>query len=409
MTTTREMTSPEAGAGQDVKVRRRSRWRTLGLVVLALAMVEGLFAWLDARALATQTQVLDWGKMRAIALEEARPGRHIKWVPWGDVYAYSDGYLERRAYAYDVDDQGFLMPSGSHARPDASIIFQGGSTTEIVYVDPEVRFAALSGKLIEQRTGLKINTFNAGVSGSSTLDSINSLINKMAALQPTFVVMMEDINDLNTLIYNHNSYYGKVRGTIGEIEQRRGRRERSIVGTAGELADVVVTKTIPHVWARLTGLASMLTGSQSSSDEFAAVRNERRRVDPEAIRAAFRRNLTIYVQTARAYGITPILMTQASRFYDDSADWQSYISREIEAKTKLPFDAYRELHRSMNQVTREVGQTQNVLVIDLEKRIEGRSRYIHDPVHFNNHGSRLAARIISDEIVERYFQQRRGN
>ena len=382
-----------------VTKRKRRRWIVLVVSVIMIALIECFLAVFDAHTRSTHTTIAEWGVRRAINLEEARPGRVINWVPSGEVFDYSDGYLLKRPYVYEVDADGFLKPSAVHDKPDLSIIFQGGSTTEIVYVDPELRFPYLAGRLIEQKTGKKVNTYNAGVSGSFTLDSINTLLNKLVARKPDVVVMMEDINDLNTLLYNHNSYYGKIRNPLIEIEQKRGRQKKSITGSLSSLGDAFLTATIPHTYARLSFLAAALTGQQEETDEFAPVRDEVRQVDPEAIRAQFHRNLVLYARIARTFGITPVFMTQANRFYDDSPDWAAYIKANIEKKTKLPFEAYRELHRSLNQVIRDVGAEENVLVIDLEKRIPGRSEFIHDPVHFNNNGSRLAAQIISDELI----------
>ncbi len=394
-----DQTSEESKSQPATMPKRKRRRRMIPVIcVITIALVEASLVFVDAGGRSSRTNVANWGTRRAINLEEARPGRVINWVPSGEVFDYSDGYLEKRPYAYEVDADGFLKPSAVHEKPDLSIIFQGGSTTEIVYVDPETRFPYLAGRLIEQKTGRKVNSYNAGVSGSFTLDSINTLLNKLVAHKPDVVVMMEDINDLNTLLYNHNSYYGKVRNPLIEIEQKRGRQRSSITGSLVSLGDAFLGTAIPHTYARLSFLAGALTGQQEETDEFAAARDEVRSVDPDAIREQFRRNVTLYVRIARVYGITPVLMTQANRFYDDSPDWASYIKANIEKKTKLPFETYRELHRSLNQVIREVGKAENVLVIDLEKRVPGRSEFIHDPVHFNNNGSRLAAQIISDEL-----------
>lgn len=374
----------------------------LWIVFLALlvAIAEGVVGAIDARARQGETRVLDWGTLRAIQLEEARPGRRIEWVPRGEFFDFSDGFLEPRPYVYEVDEEGYLMPSRVHSDPDLTILFQGGSTTEIVFVDPELRFAHRVGRLIEASEGIEVNTLNAGVSGSCTLDSINSLLNKHLAQQPDVAVMMEAINDLNTLIYNHNSYYGKVRNPIVEIPQRPGRRRPTVGQSLARLFDDLFESTIPHLHDRAGNLLRHLSGAGDRTDEFAAVREERRSVDADLIRDRFRRNVTLWIETARTFGITPVLMTQASRFYDDNPAWQEYIAVEIERKTRIPFTTYRELHRSFNEVVRQVGRDEGVLVIDLERRIPARSETIHDPVHFNNNGSRLAAEIIHQELVE---------
>jgi hypothetical protein len=370
---------------------------------MMLAIAELVSRWLDRSDRPARTQVVQWGALRAIRLEEPRPGRVLACVPEPEHVDYSDGYLERRAYRYQVDPDGFLMPSRIHEHADITIIFQGGSTTEAAFVDPELRFPYLAGRLLEQAIGRRVNAYNAGVSGSYTLDSINSLLNKYVPLRPTFVVMMEAINDLHTLIFNHNAYYGQVRRTVEPIEQRRGRRTPTVGDSFAQLCTAIGRRTIPHLMTRATAAVKTLRGKAEVPDEFGHVRHEKRTVDPGTIRERFRRNVEVYVDIARAFGITPILMTQMSRFRDDAPTWQAHIRTSIETKTSVPFDQSRRLHEELNQVLRDVGASRQVLVIDLEQRIPARSEFIHDLVHLNGHGSRLAAQIISDEIARAHF------
>jgi lysophospholipase L1-like esterase len=378
-------------------------WLVFAIFAAIVIILEIFSRFLDSRETYAGTRVLQWGTLRAIRLEEGRPGRLLHCVPTSESLDHSDGYLERHVYLYQVDGAGFLMPSRVHDDPEVTIIFQGGSTTESTLVDPELRFPFLAGRLLERAIRKRVNAYNAGVSGSFTLDSINSLLNKHVAARPTFVVMMEAINDLQTLVFNHNSYYGRARNPVQEIEQRRGRRTPDVLPSLMQLAHATVRRSVPHFSSRLMALEARLQGRLQEIDEFAVVRGEERHVDPDAILANFRRNVTLYISVARQFGITPILMTQASRFYDDSPAWRLYIKSNVEAKTGLAFDIYRRLHRSINGVTREVGETEDVLVIDLERRIPARSEFIHDPVHFNNNGSQLAAEIISEEIAQHYF------
>jgi hypothetical protein len=377
-------------------------WIVLG-IALTLALAELLASRRAQSERRLRTYVPRWGALRAIRLEEPRPGRVMECVPDAEHLDYSDGYLERRAYRYEADAAGFLMPSRVHEHADVTIIFQGGSTTEAVFVDPELRFPYLAGRLLEQAIGRPVNAYNAAVSGSYTLDSINALLNKHAALRPTFVVMMEAINDLQTLIFNHNDYYGRVRNTVEGIEQRRGRRTPGLGDSLAQLGTAIGRRTVPNLIAQATAAVRKARGQSAVPDEFAHVRHERRTAAPDQIRARFRRNVELWVDVARAFGITPILMTQMSRFRDDAPAWRAHIRASIEAKTCVPFDLSRQLHEGLNQVLRDVGASRQVLVIDLERRIPQRSEFIHDLVHFNGNGSRLAARIISDEIAQAYF------
>ncbi len=117
-----------------------------------------------------------------------------------------------------VDRQGFIMPSKVHDHPDLTIAFLGGSTTECTYVDEDNRFPYLAGRLIEQQTGLKVNSYNAGRSGNNTLHCLNILLNKVVNLKPDIVVLMENINDLAILMYEKT--YWNTNPSRSPIQER---------------------------------------------------------------------------------------------------------------------------------------------------------------------------------------------
>ena len=114
--------------------------------------------------------------------------------------------LVTKKYLLRIDDDGFIVPSKKYANPDMSIVFLGGSTTECRYVAEDHRFPYLAGVLLEQQTGIKINSYNAARSGNHSLHSLDILLNKVIPLKPDIVVMLHNINDLVVLLYE-SSYW----------------------------------------------------------------------------------------------------------------------------------------------------------------------------------------------------------
>jgi lysophospholipase L1-like esterase len=57
-----------------------------------------------------------------------------------------------------------------------------------------------------------------------------------------------------------------------------------------------------------------------------------------------------------------------------------------------------EIYDRFNQAIVEVGQANQVLVIDLARLIPREAAYMYDVVHLTPAGSRLAAQIISDHL-----------
>ena len=88
--------------------------------------------------------------------------------------------------------------------PDISLVFLGGSTTVCHYLDENLRFPYLTGVLLENKLGIKINSYNAGRSGNNSLHSIDILLNKILPINPQIVVMMHNINDVTTLVYERS-------------------------------------------------------------------------------------------------------------------------------------------------------------------------------------------------------------
>jgi len=66
---------------------------------------------------------------------------------------------------------------------------------------------------------------------------------------------------------------------------------------------------------------------------------------------------------------------------------------------RISFEDMKELINVFNNIVREVGQKNNVRVIDLERKIPKAKDYLSDYIHFTNLGSRLAAEIISEELI----------
>ena len=115
------------------------------------------------------------------------------------------------------------MPSRVHADPQLTLVFLGGSTTECYWVDEESRFPALAGKLLGDRIGKRVNSLNAGVSGANTLHMLYVLLSKVIPLRPDVVVLMENVNDVNMMLFT-GSYWSdhRTRSVIEEEEAGAG-------------------------------------------------------------------------------------------------------------------------------------------------------------------------------------------
>ena len=147
--------------------------------------------------------------------------------------------LVQKEYRLRTDEDGFIFPSAVYKNPDFSLVFLGGSQTESKFSHEEKRFPFLVGKILSERLGKKINSYNAGIMGSTTINSIKILLFKVIPLKPRFVILNHNYNDLLYLLDN-GSYWRKQSQDPIIKEERSGfarimRNSKDIIKDAARL------------------------------------------------------------------------------------------------------------------------------------------------------------------------------
>ncbi|MCX5890001.1 MAG: SGNH/GDSL hydrolase family protein [Deltaproteobacteria bacterium] len=329
------------------------------------------------------------GVKRYIDLREFPPGYSDILLPPKEALTVSDT-LVRRDYLIRVDDDGFIMPSKVHEHPDLVLAFLGGSTTECIYDDENNRFPYLAGHLLEEKTGLKVNSYNAAKSGNDSLHSINVLLNKVVPLKPDIAVTMENINDLAVLLYE-GTYWNKhptrsplvvkkpTWKTVGKNLEETFRLARDLV--------------IPNLYSVIYQLVHV--ESKFKKDEFKQVRGRKIEVHPDQLVPEFTLNLQTFINICRARGITPVLMTMPSRLKDDPDALIARLMKGLEVQQGITYREFKGAFDRFNQVIREVGARNQLLVVDLAREIPQEKEYMSDVAHYTPAGSRLVAQKIA--------------
>ena len=318
---------------------------------------------------------------RSISLREWRPSTDF--YPFPGRTWLSDS-LEQKVYKFSTDANGFVKPSRVFQDPDIEIVFLGGSTTECMMVDEEARFPAKVGELLRPTFG-KVNSYNAGKAGNSSLHSLNVLLNKVIPMEPAIVVMMHNWNELSPLMYGETNWNTTIRGR-GVIEVRPDE-------TPGSLLRKAIKTFVPN-------LQEQVMNRLSSTDEFAAMRERtvNQAIDYDFIHREFRKNLVTFVAICRSRGITPVLMTQQNRLKEEPDELIRGRVKLIEEQFQIDYAGYRALFRSLNDDIREVGAQEGVQVIDLAAAIPPEREFMYDMCHFNTAGSLKAAEFIAGEL-----------
>ncbi|HLD48295.1 MAG TPA: SGNH/GDSL hydrolase family protein [Desulfobaccales bacterium] len=324
---------------------------------------------------------------RAIMLREYRP--LLK--QWFDAGREDEHYdtLVAKKYLMRIDADGFIEPSKKYTNPDMSLVFIGGSTTECRYVDEEHRFPYLVGVLLEQQTGIKINSYNAARSGNHSLNSLDILLNKVFPIKPDIVVMLENINDLTILLYE-SSYWNRnsSRSVIFDINKEidanflKVIRDRYIPNLAMAMHNF--DNTIRLLWK----------SNKKSRDEFAHIRGKNIIVDKSAMVEQFEMNLQSFIYLCKARNIIPVIMTMPSRFKEKP----DQIILDAFNNPPLDYFQFKQIFDLFNKSILKKAQENNIMVIDLAKEIPQENEFMYDIVHYTDKGSRKIADIISDRL-----------
>lgn len=326
---------------------------------------------------------------RYILLKEYEPLYSVSFVPPPEALRDSDS-LVNKTYYLRVDADGFIMPAKIHRQPEVTLVFLGGSTTECMYMEENHRFPYVAGRLLEQATGRQVNSYNAGISGINTQHCLNLLLNKILPLNPQIVVLMENINDLSTLLYE-KTYWGEnsPRGTI--ISQKSSAL-KEIEKTLHLLRD----RLIPNLSREIKEHFQIHT----PVDEFFHLRKQKIAIDKPYLLSEFRMNLEEFINICRANRIVPVLMTQENRLKTSPDPIIAAYLKRIEINQGITYQEYKDIFESFNQTIREAGKANAVPVIDLARQVPQEKEYLYDVVHLTDQGSKLAAHIIHQELIK---------
>ena len=121
--------------------------------------------------------------------------------------------------------------------------------------------------------------------------------------------------------------------------------------------------------------------------------------------SSYKASILSFVSVAKAWGVTPILMTQFNRVNE-----KDKLFRKSFKKVATPgnYDAeilqYVSAYNKFNQIKRDIAKAENIPLIDLDRLVPSTSKYIYDSIHLNEVGSEYVGQIISDffekEIVK---------
>jgi len=268
-----------------------------------------------------------------------------------------------------TDQRSYILPSFQFKDPDATVVFFGGSTTQCMAVREDLRFHALVSDALA-KDGLEVNTLNIARSGNNVHDVLNVLLNHVVADQPDIAVLMEASNDIGTMRSE-----GSYQRSMGE--------PASLKSLAKWFTQIVSSRCYLMALVRVSAHEEL-----RPKDAGTDWRQTQAPVD-SAMVAMYRARLKSFVHICEDFGIVPVLMTQPYSRHRTSLTpaWLDHTAQD-----------------QFNDVIREVGQSEGVLVIDLVAHVreipdwDQPNAIFYDAIHVTDRGSQVYADYIAPQL-----------
>jgi lysophospholipase L1-like esterase len=268
---------------------------------------------------------------------------------------------------FRTDRHGFIEPVERLPDPELRLAFQGGSTTECLVVQEDLRWPNQVAVQLEP-LGYRVNAWNAGLSGNTAHDSLVNLIEIVAPLHPDAVLLMNAINDAGLLA--DGGYV--LRAPLPEGWRAGGRFLLQKLSADSSLVGLLRLKlTFPEQVIHRSGETAMAYSETPDPDPYAA-----------RVRA--------WVHTARAFGIEPVLITEplSTLRNELTPPW-------TDAGALAVFNAR----------VRAIGAEEGAAVIDLAGMVQTLPEFqepaklFYDGMHVNDDGARIYGRLVAAELA----------
>ena len=270
-----------------------------------------------------------------------------------------------------------------------TIITIGGSTTECFYLSDGRTWPDLLGQSLSREFN-RVWVNNAGLDGATTYRHLILMEDYVAELRPKVVLFLIGINDVGA-------------GDIAAAEQRRGHDLRhrwhallnhSEVYALGQNLSryfVAQSRGLHHTQVDLRAAGTL--------DQLPSGAESRILQDYETDSLPFfAARLEKLVKVCRGHGIEPVLITQPT-LYGPGVDPVTGVNLETikvgDHNGRFMFQAI-DLY---NGVTRQVAQTNGVLLIDLARELPRNSVLYYDYLHYTEPGAAAVAGILDRHLA----------
>jgi lysophospholipase L1-like esterase len=287
-------------------------------------------------------------------------------------------------------------PPADFAR-DLTIVTVGGSTTECFDLAGDKTWSHVLGVDL-QRHFNRLWLNNAGLSGNSTFGHYILMQDYLVKLKPKVVIFLVGINDLG--IHRERDFDQRIHG----FNARSLERFLASAAVHSELAAAALNLY------RYYFPKSVMINNQNDPQEIDLKKLPHFEVSPENLAVIIKEHRDHYLPPyktrleklmtiCRDHHIVPVLLTQPV-LYGDVVDpatgvnlGHKFVAKDMDGATAW------DILELYNDVTRQVGRENGVLVIDLAREMPKDSRYYYDLMHYTNAGAAKVADIIDAHLA----------
>jgi lysophospholipase L1-like esterase len=276
-------------------------------------------------------------------------------------------HLEPTRVRFRTDARGYIEPTRRIADPEFTLAFQGGSTTECLVVQEDLRWPNQVAVQLEP-LGFRTNALNAGLSGNTAHDSLVNLIEVLSRDKPDVVLLMNAINDAGLL-------------AEGGYALRAPKSDGWRAGSRWLLQSLSAHSSLVGLVRRIATFERQEI--RRSADAVGNLANE-----PDA--APYAARVRAWVRSARAFGMEPVLITEPL----------STLRNELTP----PWTDAGALAR-FNELVREIGREEGASVVDLAEAVQHEpdfatpEKLYYDGMHVNDVGAQLYGRLVAQALA----------
>ncbi|HMO81782.1 MAG TPA: SGNH/GDSL hydrolase family protein [Pyrinomonadaceae bacterium] len=265
-----------------------------------------------------------------------------------------------------------------------SIVTVGGSTTECYYLSDDKTWSAVLMRDLEssfERVWLN----NAGLDGHSTFGHQILLDDFLVRLRPKIILYLVGANDVG-------------REDLVDYDESIIDRPLANVLKKSEIFNIYLNYHRAEAARRLGVKHEHLDFARVGTRDLSTDEMDRILAQHNQWLKDFRTRLLRLIESTKAAGIEPILLTQPTVVGVGVDPETGADLKKIALSAGSNGELYWRTLELYNQQTREIGRATNTTVIDLAVEMPKSTEFYYDAIHFTNAGAARVASVIAKDI-----------